>query len=72
VADDLLFVVHHLTLVVTWALFITEGWGDVFGVPTMLTELTAPFMCVRWVLTECRLGGSAAATVNGLCIVLSW
>jgi len=72
VADDLTFVVHHVTLIITWSLFTVEGWGDVFGVPTMLTELTAPFFFVRWVLAECHMSGSMLALINGLCIIFSW
>ena len=67
-----MFIVHHVTLIITWSLFAVEGWGDLFAVPTMLTELTALFLFVRWVLAECQMSGSMLALVNGLGLLFSW
>ena len=68
----MLFVVHHLTLVITWSSFAVGRWGHLFAVPTMLTEMTAPFILARWVLAEVGRTAGPFYLLNGLAIIVSW
>jgi hypothetical protein len=67
-----MFVAHHLSLTITWMSFMTGNWGHLFAVPTMLTELTAPFVFARWAMTEFKMTASPLFIVNGLLLVATW
>jgi len=71
VQDDVMFLAHHVTLVITWTSFLTGSWGHLFAVPTMLTEVTAPFVFMRWLLNEFKIGG-APFIANGLLLLFAW
>lgn len=70
--DDMLYAGHHLCLLATWSSFRIDDWGHLFAVPTMLTELTAPFINLRVFLNHFSLDSTTVFKVNGLCAILSW
>lgn len=70
--DDVLFVGHHVALLTTWASFYVDNWGHLFAVPTMITELTAPFINARVYMTHFGMEASVIYAINGLCAILTW
>jgi hypothetical protein len=71
-SDDVLFLVHHVALACTWTSFLTESWGHLFAVPTMLTEMTGPLIFIRWLLNEFKKTSGLPFMLNGVLLVLSW
>lgn len=51
---------------------ILGSWGHLFAVPTMLTELTAPFVFLRWLLTEFKMNAGSFFIINGLLLMFAW
>jgi hypothetical protein len=63
---------HHLSLLATWSSFRIDDWGHLFAVPTMLTELTAPFINTRVYLNHFNLESTTIFKVNGALAIVSW
>uniref|UniRef100_A0A6T7H127 TLC domain-containing protein n=1 Tax=Florenciella parvula TaxID=236787 RepID=A0A6T7H127_9STRA len=70
--DDVAFVAHHLSIIAVWVSFITQGWGDMFSLPTLITELTGMFIGARFVMIKVGLGSSTLFMVNGVVMLTSW
>jgi len=71
VPDDVMFIAHHVTLLYTWFSFANGSWGHLFAVPTMLTEVTAPLVFLRWLLNELEYTGPLFLA-NGVALLSTW
>lgn len=70
--DDLAFVAHHVSIIAVWASYLLQDWGDMFSLPTLITEVTGVFIGLRFVMIKLGYGSSALFMVNGAIVVISW
>ena len=64
--------VHHISAITAWCLYLSGGYGHAIGLVGMCCEATNPFMNLRWLLSELGLKDHVSYTVNGLLFLLSW
>lgn len=64
--------VHHITILATWSVFINTKSGQYFACIAQICELTTPFVNQRWFLHEAGLKSSQTYVVNGLLMLVLW
>ena len=64
--------VHHVSAIAAWALYLEGGYAHAVSLVGMLCEATNPFMNLRYFLSTCGMKESTAYLVNGAAFCLSW
>jgi len=64
--------VHHVSILATWSVFLSTGSGQFFALVAHLCELTTPFVNQRWFLYEAGLKTGKPYFYNGLAMVFLW
>lgn len=64
--------IHHAMGIVCWVTIETRGVAHVLGVTAVMTELTTPFINLRWFLHETGLKESRLYIANGLLMTALW
>lgn len=64
--------VHHVVALVAEAQAIRTGQGHTVGLLLLATELTTPFLNLRWWLHAAGLSGSFVYALNGVLGMLAW
>ena len=64
--------VHHVSAIAAWALYLEGGYGHAINLVGLLCELTGPTMNMRYFLSEAEMKSSTLYMVNGLAFVLVW
>ena len=64
--------VHHVSAIAAWALYLEGGYAHAVSLVGMLCEATNPFMNLRYFFSTCGMKESTAYLVNGAAFCLSW
>eukprot|EP00249_Psilotum_nudum_P010174 c22381_g3_i1 orf=463-1269(+) len=66
------YVLHHLLSVISLALSLYSGHAQIYIYIVLFSEITTPFVNMRWYLHVAGLKNSKAYVINGVLLFLGW
>ncbi|KAI5076167.1 hypothetical protein GOP47_0008232 [Adiantum capillus-veneris] len=66
------YVLHHLLSMSSLAMSVYSGQGHFYLYVVLFSEITTPFVNLRWYLSKAGMKNSSAYVLNGVLLFLGW